>query len=214
MDAAAWDARYAGADLVWSAGPNVWVRELCGSWPPGLALDVAAGEGRNALWLVEHGWTVVAADFSPVGVQRMTEIADRRLGEQRSAFRALVADATQPAPHPADSGSAATGAAGYDLVLISYLHLPREQWRAALAAAVDACEPGGAVLVIAHALRNLTEGVGGPQDPAILLDPEAVVDTAADLPVDVELAELRRREVEGADRDALDTVVLLRRRAA
>ena len=64
MDAAGWDARYAGADLVWSAGPNVWVRELCTPMPPGLALDVAAGEGRNALWLVEQGWTVVAADFS------------------------------------------------------------------------------------------------------------------------------------------------------
>jgi SAM-dependent methyltransferase len=210
MDAEAWDARYAGADLVWSAGPNVWVRELCASWPPGLALDVAAGEGRNALWLVEQGWTVVAADFSQVGVQRMTEIADRRLGERRPAIRALVADATQQAPRPADDGSAA----GYDLVLISYLHLPREQWRAALAAAVDACVPGGAVLVIAHALRNLTEGVGGPQDPTILLDPDAVLATATELPVDVELAELRRREVEGADRDALDTVVLLRRRAS
>ena len=71
MDAAGWDARYAGADLVWSAGPNVWVRELCTPLTPGRALDVAAGEGRNALWLVEQGWTVVAADFSPVGVARM-----------------------------------------------------------------------------------------------------------------------------------------------
>ena len=50
---------------MWSAGPNVWVRELCAPMPPGRALDVAAGEGRNALWLVEQGWTAVAADFSP-----------------------------------------------------------------------------------------------------------------------------------------------------
>jgi hypothetical protein len=239
MDAADWDARYAAADLVWSAGPNVWVRELCTPMPPGLALDVAAGEGRNALWLVEQGWSVVAADFSPVGVRRMTEIADRRLGERRAAFTAVVADATQPAPRPSndllvdsgtdtgagerpsrdllvDSGTGAgapADASGYDLVLISYLHLPRDQWTAALTAAVDACVPGGAVLVVAHALRNLTEGVGGPQDPTILLDPEAVLATAADLPVDVELAELRRRDVEGAERPALDTVVLLRRRA-
>ena len=100
MDAAGWDARYAGADLVWSAGPNVWVRELCTPMPPGRALDVAAGEGRNALWLVEQGWTVVAADFSAVGVERMNEIADRRLTQRRSAFTAVVADATQPAPRP------------------------------------------------------------------------------------------------------------------
>ncbi len=228
MDAAAWDARYAGSDLVWSTGPNVWVRELCTPMTPGRALDVAAGEGRNALWLVEQGWSVVAADFSAVGVERMGEIADRRLGGRRSAFTAVIADATQPAPHPPSSPSSpsspsdllvdvgrgdGSGVGAYDLVLISYLHLPRSQWGEALAAAVQACAVGGAVLVVAHAVRNLTEGVGGPQDPTILLDPEDVIASAAELPVDVELAQLRARDVEGAQRPALDTLVLFRVRA-
>jgi len=220
MDAAGWDARYSGADLVWSAGPNVWVRELCTPMPRGRALDVAAGEGRNALWLVEQGWSVVAADFSAVGVERMNEIADRRLTQRRSAFTAVVADATQPAPHPpsdllGDAGAAgeSDGGAGYDLVLISYLHLPRTEWGEAIAAAVHATTVGGAVLVVAHAVRNLTEGVGGPKDPTILLDPEDVIASVAELPVDVELAQLRARDVEGADRPELDTVVRLRVRA-
>jgi SAM-dependent methyltransferase len=233
MDAAAWDARYAGAELVWSAGPNVWVRELCAPMPPGVALDVAAGEGRNALWLVEQCWAVVATDFSAVGVDRMNEIADRRLAQRRSAFTAVVADATQPAPRPSSDPAVVPGTASgtrtdvvvesgpdaaadrpaYDLVLISYLHLARTDWGEALAAAVGATVVGGAVLVVAHAVRNLTEGVGGPQDRTILLDPEDVIASAAELPVDVELAQLRRRDVEGSDRPALDTVVLLRRRA-
>ena len=58
MEAADWDARYAATDLVWSAAPNVWVEELVSGMPPGRALDIAAGEGRNALWLVEQGWEV------------------------------------------------------------------------------------------------------------------------------------------------------------
>ena len=210
--AADWDRRYGGADLVWSAEPNVWVRERCEGLPPGWALDVAAGEGRNALWLVEQGWYAVATDFSAVAVARMGEIADRRLGDRRGAFTAVVADATGPQPRPPSDLSVDSGTGGFELVLLVYLHLPPEQWRAALAAAVDAAGPGGAVLVVAHALRNLTEGVGGPQDPGILLDPEAVVDSAAGLPVDVELAELRERVVPGADRPALDSVVLFRTR--
>jgi len=210
--AADWDRRYGGADLVWSAEPNVWVRELCEGLLPGWALDIAAGEGRNALWLVEQGWDAVATDFSAVGVARMGEIADRRLGDRRGAFTAVVADATGPQPRPPSDLSVDSGTGGFELVLLVYLHLPPEQWRAALAAAVDAAGPGGAVLVVAHALRNLTEGVGGPQDPGILLDPEAVVDSAAGLPVDVELAELRERVVPGADRPALDSVVLFRTR--
>ena len=228
--AADWDRRYGGADLVWSAEPNVWVRELCEGLLPGWALDIAAGEGRNALWLVEQGWDAVATDFSAVGVARMGEIADRRLGDRRGAFTAVVADATGPQPRPpsgllVEPGAAGlagghaggdlvvdSGTGGFGLVLLVYLHLPPEQWRAALAAAVDAAAPDGAVLVVAHALRNLTEGVGGPQDPGILLDPDAVVDSAAGLPVDVELAELRERVVPGADRPALDSVVLFRKR--
>jgi len=207
MDAAAWDARYSGAELVWSAGPNIWVRELCTPMTPGRALDVAAGEGRNALWLVEQGWTTVATDFSAVGVARMNEIADRRLSQVRRAFTAVVADATEAAPSPPGLTG---GEDGYDLVLICYLHLPRRQWGEALAAAVRATAAGGVVLVVAHAVRNLTAGVGGPQDPTILLDPQDVVASAAELPVDVELAQLRARDVEGSDRPALDTVVLLR----
>lgn len=210
--AADWDRRYGGADLVWSAEPNVWVRELCEGLLPGWALDIAAGEGRNALWLVEQGWDAVATDFSAVGVARMGEIADRRLGDRRGAFTAVVADATGPQPRPPSDLSVDSGTGGFELVLLVYLHLPPEQWRAALAAAVDAAAPDGAVLVVAHALRNLTEGVGGPQDPGILLDLDAVVDSAAGLPVDVELAELRERVVPGADRPALDSVVLFRKR--
>ena len=205
MDSRAWDERYGGADLVWSGAPNVFVAEIVGAMAPGRALDVAAGEGRNAIWLAEQGWQVTAADFSPVAVARTREIADRRLGERADAVRALVADATETAPAE-ESGR------GYDLVLFSYLQLSREPWGRALANGVAAAAPGGAVLVVLHARRNLAEGTGGPPDPAVLHDPEDVLSSAADLPVEVVSAQLRHRDVEGAARPALDTVVLFRRR--
>lgn len=203
MDASDWDERYAGADLVWSSGPNVWVRELCSPLTPGRALDVAAGEGRNAIWLVEQGWTVTASDFSPVAVSRIRDLGAARLDEDAlHRLEAVVADATQPAPGTA-----------YDLVLFCYLHLVREEWDRAVAAGVEAVAVGGRVLVVGHARRNLTEGVGGPQDATILLDPGDVLASVAGLPVVVELAQLRARDVEGEPRPALDTVVLLRRTA-
>jgi SAM-dependent methyltransferase len=205
MDSASWDERYGGTDLVWSSTPNRFVAEIVGAMPPGRALDVAAGEGRNAVWLVEQGWEVTAADFSPVAVERIREVAARRLGDRVGALRTVVADATEPAP-------AEESGAGYDLVLFSYLQLPREPWGRALAEGVAAAAPGGAVLVVAHALRNLGEGTGGPQDPTVLHDPEDILTSAAGLPVEVVSAQLRHRDVEGADRPALDTVVLFRRR--
>lgn len=205
MDAKDWDERYAAVDLVWSATPNQWVEELVSPLTPGRALDVAAGEGRNAIWLVEQGWDAVAADYSAVAVERARRLAAERLGDRADRFQAVVADATQAAPG---------GPAAYDLVLFSYLQLPGGDWRKALANGIDATVPGGRVIVIAHALTNLTAGWGGPQEPAVLHDPEDVVAAVAELPVDVELAELRTRVVtkEDGDHEALDTVVVLRRR--
>ncbi len=206
MDATAWDERYAGADLVWSSTPNRFVEEVVAPLAPGRALDLAGGEGRNALWLAERGWDATSADFSSVAVERARGIAAERLGEGAGPFRAVVADALEPAPPP-PAGD------GYDLVLFAYLQLPDADWRTALRRGVEAAVPGGTVLVVGHAARNLAEGTGGPQDPAVLHDPDDVVAAAAGLPVEVVSSELRERPVEGADRPALDSVVVLRRLA-
>ena len=71
MNSEQWDQRYAGEELVWSAGPNIFVAGICAELAPGRVLDLAAGEGRNALWLAERGWQVTAVDFSQVAVDRM-----------------------------------------------------------------------------------------------------------------------------------------------
>src|SRR5256885_9972264 len=64
VDADGWDQRYAGAELVWSAGPNRFVAEELADRPPGRVLDLASGEGRNALWLAARGWQATAVGFS------------------------------------------------------------------------------------------------------------------------------------------------------
>jgi SAM-dependent methyltransferase len=204
MDAKDWDERYAAHDLVWSAEPNRFVAEVVGPLSPGHALDVAAGEGRNAIWMVEQGWRVVASDYSSVAVERMRSLAADRLGERSDRLTAVVADARQAAPG---------GPAAYDLGLLCYLQLPGEEWRAALRAAVEAVRPGGHVVVVGHAGRNLAEGWGGPSDRSVLYDPDEVLDRAGGLPVGVEQSGIREREVQTpeGERVALDTVVVLRR---
>jgi 2-polyprenyl-3-methyl-5-hydroxy-6-metoxy-1,4-benzoquinol methylase len=63
MDAQAWDERYTASELLWSATPNQFVAAELSDLAPGRAVDLAAGEGRNALWLAERGWHVTAVDF-------------------------------------------------------------------------------------------------------------------------------------------------------
>jgi SAM-dependent methyltransferase len=187
-----WDERYAASDRVWSASPNAEVERIVGSWAPGRALDLGAGEGRHALWLASRGWRVTAVDFSAVGLAK---------GEAEAARQGLAVDWTVAdvrSWHPATR-------AAYDLVLVAYLHLPED----VLSRATGWVAPGGALVVVGHALRNLTEGVGGPSDPTLLHTPEGL--RAAVEGLEVERCEEFIRPTEAGD--AIDAVLVARRPA-
>jgi SAM-dependent methyltransferase len=192
VDATDWDERYAATDLVWSAGPNRTVADEVGGLTAGTALDLGAGEGRNALWLAARGWTVTAVDFSAVGLDKARAIARKR-GLQLTT---VVADVTRYCPEQT-----------YDLVLLAYLQLPWTELQEVLAIAAAALASEGTLLLVSHDLTNLGEGVGGPQDPAVLQTPDQVA--AALHGLRIRKAERVRRpvEIDGTRRHAIDTLV-------
>lgn len=198
MDAPDWDDRYRDQELVWSAGPNQFVEAMCSSLTPGRSIDLAAGEGRNALWLAEHGWDSTAVDFSEVAIGKALAIADRR----GVRLTTEVADLTIYTP----------AVAAYDLVLVAYLQLPADRLDPILARAAAAVAAGGVFLLVNHDLANLDGGYGGPQSAVVLTTPEQVVAAVGDTVV-IERAEVVERHVDTADgrRTALDTLVLARR---
>jgi SAM-dependent methyltransferase len=191
MRAHDWDERYAEAQQ-WSAEPNRLVAELLADLPPGDAVDLAAGEGRHALWLAGLGWRATAVDFSGVGLAR----GQAQPGADRVTW--VVADvlAWEP-PQPVD------------LVLVAYLHLPEAETVDLLTRAVAWLRPGGRLLVLGHDVDNLTAGVGGPPDPAILHSVDRLAPVAALLEVD-RLEQVRRETPAGT---ALDTLLWGRRPA-
>ncbi len=202
MDRGDWNKRYAASDFVWTVNPNQFVVAETGALGPGRALDLAAGEGRNAIWLAEQGWKVTAVDYSDVAVEK-----GRRLAQSRGVrVEWLTANLT----------SCELGSGVYDLVLICYLQIPEAERRRVIARAREAVAPGGTFLWIAHDLSNLRHGVGGPRSPAVLCAPQDVLD---DLPgFQVSKAGVVEREVrQGPDSDkpaiALDTLVRAVRRS-
>lgn len=192
MDAQHWDSRYASAQQ-WSDEPNSLAASLLESVRPGRALDVAAGEGRMALWLAQRQWQVTALDFSAVGLAR---------GRQRASELDVDVDW-----RVADATVAPLGDQEYDLVLVLYLHLPMEQLGSVLARAAAAVAPGGVLLVLGHDRDNLLRGVGGPQDVSVLYDVAELSRAAGGLVV--ERAEQVERAVDG--RTAVDALLLARR---
>jgi SAM-dependent methyltransferase len=205
MDAAAWNARYAGsADLEWGAEPNRWVDAQLSGSAPGRALDLAAGEGRNALWLASQGWTVTAVDFAEAGLDKGRRLERTKGSDDDPPVTWVCADVTTYDPPPA----------AFDLVLLAYLHLVESERRTVNHAAVTALAAGGVLLVIGHDTTNLTDGIGGPQDAEVLFTPDDVLGDLADTPgLRVELATRVRRRVmtPDGDRDAIDALVRLSR---
>ncbi len=66
----AWEERYAGRDAVWSGRVNPQLEAEAADLEPRRALDVGSGEGADAIWLAERGWTVTGIDFSTVALKR------------------------------------------------------------------------------------------------------------------------------------------------
>ena len=193
MDSQEWDQRYAGTELVWTAEPNRFAVAELQDLAPGRALDVAAGEGRNAVWLAGRGWQVTAVDFSAAGLDK-----GRRLAQARGvAVDWVHADVRDYQPE----------AASFQLVLVAYLQLREAELDGVLRRAVTGLARGGVLLVVGHDVTNLTEGTGGPPDPAVLYTPESIACSLAGLKV--VRAERVRRPVATADghREAVDTLV-------
>ena len=185
MQAEDWDARYL-ARRQWSDGPNSLVEQLLRDLAPGTAVDLAAGEGRHALWLASLGWEVTAVDFSAVALER----GMAQPGAERVSW--VTADVlTWAGP-----------AAPVDLVVVAYLHLPGDEITPLLTRAVGWLRPGGRFLLLGHDAENLTRGVGGPQDPGLLHSTERLAPVASLLDVD-RLEQVLRETPEGTAVDTL-----------
>jgi SAM-dependent methyltransferase len=193
-----WDRRYAEVENLWAAKPNRFLVAEVSDLPPGRALDLASGEGQNAIWLAGLGWRVTGVDYSEVAIAKARARAER----DDASVEFVCADLVSYEPQPES----------FDLVLLLYLHIPTEERRVVLERAAGALAPGGTFLLIGHDRKNMTDGVGGPSDPAILYTPDEI---AGKLPgLEIEKAERVLRDVRGDERNAIDALVRARRPSA
>jgi SAM-dependent methyltransferase len=190
-----WNRRYAGVDSLWSAKPNRFLVAEVEGLEPGRALDLACGEGQNAVWLASLGWDVTAVDYADVAVAKGIERAARA----GVAVDFQVGDLLDYVPE----------ARSFDLVVILYLHISSDGLRFVLERAAEALAPGGTLVLVGHDLLNLTDGVGGPSDRDLLFTPDEVVAELSGL--EIEKAERLLRDVDGHDRPAIDALVRARR---
>jgi SAM-dependent methyltransferase len=136
-----WDARYRERDgAMWSGRPNGRLVVEVAALTPGRALDVGCGEGADAIWLAQRGWSVTAIDISEIAIRRAREASH----PARASVEWICGDALQT-PFPARS---------FDLVSMQYPALPKAAGEAAVRRLLDTVRPGGLLLAVYHDLGD------------------------------------------------------------
>ncbi|MCM3871652.1 MAG: class I SAM-dependent methyltransferase [Pyrinomonadaceae bacterium] len=70
-----WDERYSSEEYAYGTSPNEFLEQNFGQIPKGKVLSLAEGEGRNAVFLAKHGYSVTAVDASTVGLNKARKLA-------------------------------------------------------------------------------------------------------------------------------------------
>ncbi|WP_027861565.1 bifunctional 2-polyprenyl-6-hydroxyphenol methylase/3-demethylubiquinol 3-O-methyltransferase UbiG [Marmoricola sp. URHB0036] len=156
-----WDERYGSSPALWSGHVNAVVMTETESLPPGTALDVGCGEGGDALWLAGRGWQVEGVDVSQVALDRAARHAAAAGAEAEGRLTWTKRDLMSWRPPER----------AYDLVTVSFMHLPGGDRRAVYAGLADAVVVGGTFLVGAHSPLDIGV-VPRPDDPDLYFTAE------------------------------------------
>ncbi|MCU1548368.1 MAG: SAM-dependent methyltransferase [Arthrobacter sp.] len=132
-----WDEMYRSRPKVWSGRPNPQLVAEAAGLAPARALDLGCGEGADALWLAQQGWTVTAVDVSAVALERAKAHA------QETAHGANVEWVRQDL-------AAWMPEQLFDLVTAQFLHSTVMPWQQSLRLAAAAVRTGGTLLVVGH----------------------------------------------------------------
>jgi len=127
-----WDERYAQAEEI-DFTPAPLLVEAAELLPPGRALDLASGPGRNAVYLAGLGWSVVAVDSSPAAIRILRD----RAAALRLNLETHVADL--------EAGSFHIEPGEYDLIS-DFFYLQRDLF----SQIKEGVRPGGVVVAEIH----------------------------------------------------------------
>jgi SAM-dependent methyltransferase len=177
-----WDERYSSSEYAYGTEPNDFLVAAHRKLPPGKVLCLAEGEGRNAVWLAQQGFSVTAVDAAGAGLEKA-----RRLAAERSvSITTIHADLAHYRIEPG----------AWDGVVSIFCHLPPPLRAQVHRQVVEGLRPGGVLLLEAYTPRQLQFATGGPPVADLTMELETLRRELAGLDL-VRAEELEREVHEG-----------------
>lgn len=155
-----WDERYHGAQYVYGTEPNDFLLSQVGQLPHGRILCLAEGEGRNAVFLAEQGFTVTAVDQSAVGLAKAESLAAQR----GVSIETIVADLADFSIAPQS----------WDGIVSIFAHTPPPVRHHIHSEVVRGLKPGGVFLLEAYRPEQLQYKTGGPPVAEMMMSLESL----------------------------------------
>lgn len=150
-----WDERYHRDEYVYGTVPNEFVAQEFQHIPMGNVLCLGEGEGRNAVFLAEHGYNVTAVDSSRIGLEKAQKLA----AERGVSITTICADLADYKIEPA----------AWHGIVATFCHLSKPLRQKVHAACVDGLVPKGAVILEAFTPEQLNYKTGGPSTVELLM---------------------------------------------
>jgi SAM-dependent methyltransferase len=184
MDKAFWDSKYSVDEYVYTKDVNRFVKEHLSDLTPGKMIDLAGGEGRNTVFFAERGWQAENIDLSMVGLEKCQRLAaERKVSDLVFTTNASALDfESKLAP--------------VDLGLCAYLQIPQAELTIAISRLVENIKPGGVFFGVWHALENLKDGFGGPQNPEVLPSESSMKTLLSSLSLEIQFVSNRDGQVQ------------------
>ncbi len=177
-----WDERYSSEEYIYGKDPNEFLANAVGKIPKGKVLCVAEGEGRNAVFLAEHGYEVVAVDSSAVGLEKA-----RKLAEERGvSIQTIVCDLAHFDIEPES----------WDGVVSIFAHVPPQVRKELHKKIVNGLRSGGVLILESYRPDQLKYKTGGPPSAEFMMTLEGLEQELKGLNFDYGV-ELDRDVVEG-----------------
>jgi SAM-dependent methyltransferase len=184
MDKAFWDSKYSVDEYIYTKDVNRFVKESLSDLAPGKMIDLAGGEGRNTVFFAEHGWQAENIDLSPVGLVKC-----QRLAEEKNVSDLVFTT-------NASALDFESKLAPVDLGVVAYLQIPQADLGVAISRLVERIKPGGVFFGVWHALENLKDGFGGPQNPEVLPSESSMKTLLSSLPLEIQFVTNRDGQVQ------------------
>jgi len=178
-----WNERYSNDEFAFGKQPNNYLKEQLEKLNVGTILFPAEGEGRNAVFAANLGWTVSAFDISMEGkkkADRLAKINNVTIDYQVGDLQEISFDTEQ-----------------FDVIALIYAHFPANIKSLYHKTLDKYLRNGGVVIFEAFSKRHIdyvskNENVGGPRDLESLFSIEEIKSDFANY----DIIELEEKEIE------------------